>query len=237
MKIATWNCNGAFRKKYQAVSSLNADVYIIQECEHPASAMEKEEQFREFGQHYLWKGENRHKGIGVFSRSLNLTEIKINEIYRGRRLTHFLPFHLDCGQQFLGVWTHQNDASAFAYIGQFYLLLENNPGFFRDLIIAGDFNSNSIWDSWDRWWNHSDCVARLHESGMESVYHHLTGEVQGKESIKTLFHRKNEETAYHIDYIFAPQEQIAKTKTFETGTFADYAGVSDHIPLVWEYEN
>ena len=35
MKIITWNCNGAFRKKYHTLDKYHADILIIQECGKP----------------------------------------------------------------------------------------------------------------------------------------------------------------------------------------------------------
>lgn len=35
MKIVSWNANGKFREKYKAILELDADIYVIQECEYP----------------------------------------------------------------------------------------------------------------------------------------------------------------------------------------------------------
>ncbi len=36
IKIVTWNCKRAFRKKFENISDFNADIYIIQKCKNPA---------------------------------------------------------------------------------------------------------------------------------------------------------------------------------------------------------
>ena len=36
MKIISWNCNGAFRKKFSKILDFDADIHVIQECEDPA---------------------------------------------------------------------------------------------------------------------------------------------------------------------------------------------------------
>lgn len=35
MKVVTWNCNQAFRKKYENILSYKPDLLIVPECEHP----------------------------------------------------------------------------------------------------------------------------------------------------------------------------------------------------------
>ena len=34
MKIISWNANCKFREKYKDIAKLEADIYVIQECEN-----------------------------------------------------------------------------------------------------------------------------------------------------------------------------------------------------------
>lgn len=66
MKIVTWNCNGAFRKKFASVSNFNADIYIIQECENPEKSEHKD--YLKWANNYLWTGDSKNKGLGIFTK-------------------------------------------------------------------------------------------------------------------------------------------------------------------------
>ena len=64
MRIVSWNCNGKFREKNTVISDLQADIYVIQECENP-----KEINYHwdpKFLTNYIWTGEDRNKGLGIF---------------------------------------------------------------------------------------------------------------------------------------------------------------------------
>ncbi len=235
MKIITWNCNGGFRNKYKSIVEFDADIYIIQECENPA-LVKNDEIFRKFSENALWIGDNKNKGLGVFSKKdHNIEKLSWNETYRGHQLKWFIPFKINNGLTFLAVWNHHAKAKAFKYIGQFWLYMQNNKELLHNCIIAGDFNSNSIWDSWDRWWNHSDCVKDLEVINTHSIYHKRLYIKQGSEQDKTFFLHHNSQKGYHIDYIFSPEKYLDQTKDFEIGKYDKWSSKSDHLPLVWEF--
>lgn len=233
MKIISWNCNGALRKKFQFIDELQADIYVIQECENPELANHKE--YSEWANNHLWIGDNKNKGLGIFAKnSIKLDRLNWSNDFsehpiQTHNVKYFLPCLVNNSFQLLGVWTHKNNSPNFGYMGQFWKYLQNNLGKMNDIIITGDFNSNSIWDQWDRWWNHSDVVKTLSEKGINSVYHHNFKEEQGIESTPTFFLQRKKEKAYHIDYFFISDS--FNYKDFSVGEFEDWIEISDHVPI------
>lgn len=213
---------------------LNADLYIIQECENPAET--KEKAYRDWAKNHLWIGETKNKGIGIFaSKNIELKCLDWPNTYKDHSVKHFLPCSVNDEFNILGVWTHQNNSPNFGYIGQFWKYLQVNKSRLNNTIIAGDFNSNVIWDQWDRWWNHSDVVKELNEIGLESLYHKYTGEKQGEETNPTLFLHRKIERPYHIDYLFAPKQFSDNLSNVEVGLREKWLLISDHLPLICEF--
>lgn len=246
MKIVTWNCNGALRKKIEPLESLNADIYVIQECEDPAQSTK---QYKNWAGEYLWEGENKNKGVGIFSKKHLLEksnwsgnyDLFINKSttptlsWNSKQLQTFLPCTINNDLQLLAVWTKKNSSPNFGYIGQLWLYLQifRKNLSHKKQIICGDLNSNTIWDEWDRWWSHSNVVDELRSIGIESLYHYQYVEKQGEEKRPTFFHQKKQEKTYHIDYVFL-QESLMKKANLEIMKPDIWLQYSDHMPLVFE---
>jgi exonuclease III len=228
MKLVSWNCNGAFRRKRQHLEALRADVLVIQECEDPARS---EADFLEWAGTYLWRGPIKSKGIGIFARQgLQLAALPWAETGHGV----FLPARVDNKLTIFGVWTQQGETYADAYIGQFWHYLQANRARLDDTaVICGDFNSNSIWDRSSRKWNHSDCVRDLEELGFSSLYHSASGEPQGEESGPSFVQNRARHKPFHIDYAFVHGSRIDEGRAqLEIGDPDFWLQHSDHLPLI-----
>lgn len=236
MKIITWNCNGALRNKFESLLDFDADLIIVQECENPAEA--KDKKYIDWAVNNLWVGDTKSKGIGIFAKqNIDLQRLNWSDIYMGHKVKHFLPCSVNKQFELLAVWTHQNNSPNFGYIGQLWKYLQINKHHLTNTIIAGDFNSNIIWDEWDRWWNHSDVVKELKTINIESLYHTYTKEEQGKESQPTFFLQRNMLKPYHIDYCFASIQFVDKLSNVTIEPFEKWKHLSDHSPMIITFDN
>lgn len=248
MKFISWNCNGALRKKTEFIDSYSPDILVIQKCEDPSRSTKA---YQSWAGDYLWHGDNKNKGIGIFARNgygverlnwsgeFTLTGIQSKSpalTWTSEELKSFLPCIINGEYTLLGVWTKANDSSSIGYMGQFwkYLQIHKADLIGDKIIICDDFNSNTIWDEPGRWWNHSDVVRELADIGLQSVYHHINNEMQGEETQKTLFLQKNPSKAYHIDYFFV-SEDLLKSSTVELGKPEQWLECSDHAPIIYGY--
>lgn len=230
MKIVSWNCNGALRKKLHVLRGLDADVYIVQECEDPKRTIGSE--YAEWACNYLWIGENKNKGLGVFAKSdIALRQLDLDP----GTFQSFLPCALNDQLTLLAVWTKEASSPTFPYIGQMWRYLQEHKAVFAgtNTALIGDFNSNVCWDKWDRWWNHSDVVRELAELDIFSLYHTARGERQGSEIEPTYYMHRKREKPYHIDYAFVSKKWLPASQ-LTVGKPDYWLEFSDHMPLIVE---
>ncbi len=209
MRAVSWNCNGALRNKFPVLEKLEADICVVQECENPATT--NHVAYQAWASNSLWVGDSRHRGLGVFAKegiSLAVVDLPVD------KLELFLPCRVAESINLLAVWTKEANSPTFKYIGQVWKWLQINADFLKvePSLVIGDFNSNTRWDVWDRWWNHSDVVEQLKSLRLMSVYHHQSSEVQGQESQPTFYMQRKLTKPYHIDYAFLSQAILQNAK-------------------------
>lgn len=236
MKLITWNCQGAFRKKAETILLQRPDILVVQECEHPDKL--KFSSTTQLPNDIYWYSDGGKKGIGIFSYSDYKFEIlpEFNPTFR-----YIIPLVVTgYGHTFtlLAVWAMNNKENPEArYIGQVWFAINYYKNLIgNSTILIGDFNSNKIWDYKDRVGNHSDVVINLAKTNIHSVYHKHFNIEQGKENHPTFFLQRNKNKPYHIDYCFASEDLYCKVKNIEIGTYENWITHSDHTPITINFD-
>lgn len=238
MRLVAWNCNMALHRKRAALLALAPDIAVISECAAP-ERLAAQGALDGFATEPVWIGRNPAKGLAVFAR--NGYSVRLAEDY-WPALRWIAPVRVDgpvmCS--LLAVWAQNFSAGVIRkhQVGPLRRGLARYRAFLaeRPSLVAGDFNHNVIWDrpGWRN--NHAGAVARLEALGLVSVYHALSGEAPGAESVPTLYwrDRAKDGPTYHIDYVFLPQAWLGRVTGFEIGSYDDWCGngLSDHAPLV-----
>lgn len=223
LKIVSWNCNCKFREKFKEIIKLDADIYIIQECEDPKTCSDKD--YQKFAKNSIWVGQNKNKGLGIFAK--DGIKLKKNN-WDTYCLRNFISVKVNDDFDLLGVWAGD------PYISEYYVYQNINiNNYSSNTIIIGDFNSNKIWDKKGSIRTHMNVVNELEKKGLISAYHHITGENQGEESEKTFFLYRNPQKGYHIDHCFLNKKYLKQYQILSNDSWLSF---SDHIPIKLEIE-
>lgn len=238
MRLFIWNCAMAFHRKVEAVLDLKPDIAVICECAEPDLLRDKSETDW-VPEKPVWIGSNRHKGLGVFA--FNRFEAQLSEPYF-QSLRHIAPVRI-CGPlrfNLLAAWAqnasdgvirkHQSGPLRRS-LNRYRTFLQEAPS-----VVAGDLNSNAIWDRPGWRINHMSLVASLRKFGLVSAYHEMTGELHGAERTPTHYwrDRRKDGPTYHLDYAFLPRNWMGSVTGFQVGRFEDWVGTgfSDHVPIL-----
>lgn len=237
LKIATWNCKGAYRKKQKYfLEKYEPDIWIIQECED-LDRLQKQKDFQR-PDNAIWFGDNPNRGISIFSRAGY--DIAINKDHN-EAFKYIVPIKISglTSLNLFAIWA-MNSAKELRkqrYIGQVfsafnYYKLDSK----KDTLITGDFNWNLNFDSNSHGLigKFKDFLTQMDKVDFQSIYHKVKSEAFGLETKPTLFLQGKNEKPYHIDYIFGNNKLIDNTEKVEIGKYDEWIDYSDHMPLYTE---
>jgi exodeoxyribonuclease-3 len=185
MKIITWNCNMAFRKKADVILAYQPDILIIPECECIEKLVFTADTKKPSD--ILWFGSNQHKGLAVLAyNNLKLTLLDGHNA----DLQMIVPISVTgSGFDFnlFAVWAYNPNDPDGRYVEQVWKAIHHYGHLLssKRTILAGDFNSNTIWDRKRRAGNHSNVVKFLQEKEIYSAYHLHHQQTQGEEQHPT----------------------------------------------------
>lgn len=236
MKIITWNCNMAYRKKAALLLPYKPDIVIVPECEHPgklnfpANLPEPSD--------VLWFGENLNKGLGIFSyNGFSLRKMRMHD----PSLKLVVPVSVTGGSvdfTLFAIWANNPQDPDGTYVAQIWKAVNQYHKHIKRkaTVLAGDFNSNKIFDKKYRIGNHSHVVENLARKGIHSVYHLHHGQEHGKETDATWYLYRHENKPFHLDYCFVSADLADKIQSVEIGKHADWCRYSDHVPLMVSFD-
>jgi endonuclease/exonuclease/phosphatase family metal-dependent hydrolase len=223
MRIVSWNCNMGFEKKQDALLRFEPDIVVLQECS--VQAVE-----RSSAPFKHWVGSNKHKGLAVLGFAGHKYEL--DRSYT-EEWPWFLPVRVDdVPLHLLGLWACVKD-QRLRYVRVMHHAIEHYAEFLTrpQVIVIGDFNSNSRWDARYRERSHSRLVEKLGKLGLVSAYHALRGEEQGQEVTPTQFMYRDLTKSYHLDYAFVSQD-LSRSCDLMVGSPSEWLSKSDHMPLI-----
>ncbi len=221
------------KDKFKKITELCPDLAVIPELPDP-SMFQNEVTI----ENSIWYGQEKGIGLGIISFS---KDYKLSMLVDEIKYEWVVPIQVSGQEDFilLAVWTKRTPGySSYGHI--LYSALKEYEHFLKNkrVIIIGDFNIDknlpSSYSGIQGRLGFERIIELLHSCGLTSCYHYFSNEEFGSESKATYYHYRKSTLPFHIDYCFASQEMIQRTKQFYVDNDEDWAKLSDHLPLVFE---
>ncbi len=239
MRLVNWNCGAGFHRKIKPLLALRPDVAVIQECAYLETLAVKAADFQPASA--LWTGNNRNRGLGVFS----FGQYRLKPVGNtDNTITYALPVQVIGSSTFslLALWSHYgrtpvrvaDPGPTQRALNTYAELLKKPPA-----ILAGDLNNHVRWDKPGKASNHANTVAVCAMHGLVSAYHVHNNLEHGKERHPTLYWRDRTQIGpkYHIDYAFISKRSVQLMQRVSIGSYQRWVatGLSDHVPLLIDF--
>lgn len=208
MRIVTWNCcRGDTALKINAAMRLRPDVLLLQEA--VASKVPPETVFAPVS-----------KELGLATLAFNGYTIDEEEhLGSGLRTRITGPVTVDV----INVWTQMAPTYVADAIGLLRAFEDSLSG--GETIVAGDFNAcGPVGRAYAR------LTSETERFGLVSAYHEFHGVAHGAEAHATHYFQWRENRPFHLDYCYVPASW--RIASVDVGDYRDWAGLSDHRPLV-----
>ncbi len=222
----------AFRNKADFILTQKPDILIIPECEHPDKLLFKAGTKKPTDT--LWFGTNQNKGLAIFSYCDFRFKV-LDE--HNQDLQMIIPISVTGGEldfNLFAIWANNPNDPDGQYVEQIWKAIHHYDHLLtnKQTVLAGDFNSNTIWDRKYRAGNHSNVVKYLEEKSIYSSYHLYHNQTQGMEQHPTLYLYRHKDKPYHIDYCFISSDLVDKLQSVEIGDYDFWKQYSDHVPVI-----
>jgi hypothetical protein len=196
MKLLSYNINQFAQVKIDKIMQFDADVFILPEIARPSQVKIPE------GYRMEWMGSYDFKGLGVMWKSGMKAEVPqwCNPSHQ-----YFLPIIIE-NKLIMAAWPTRSDENApkdypqiaMEALQEYAPYLKEHPS-----IISGDMNCYKGQAGETKRYSIENIFRFLGCMGFVSIYHQRTGELLGKESRATYYHRFNENSPFFHDYTFS----------------------------------
>ena len=195
MKILSYNINRSTQEKIDKIMQFNADVFILPEVACPSQVKVPE------GYRMEWMGNYDFKGLGVIWKSGMKAEIPqwYNPCHQ-----YFLPIIIE-NKLIMAAWPTRTDDNAPKDYPQIAMeTLQEYAPYLKEFptVISGDMNCYKGQAGETKQYSIEAIFSFLEGMGYVSAYHQKTGELLGKESKTTYYHRFNENSPFFLDYTY-----------------------------------